>query len=201
MLDEYNNLVKSLYKDFLEKKNKYKIEKDNLKADIEILKQNLEHAKDIRDESKFFSPRNNDTDFSSEEEIKEELIKKESLLDDYNEKYNYYTDYCKKMKSMINSYKDETEKEKSKNINDIIYGSENDIKENNSQETKEINSDTDYNNEELKRRISNLKHKSENCIKIFEIDRVRAKQEIININKSLDNILNNLLNVSRETFN
>ena len=192
MLDEYNNLVKSLYKDFLEKKNKYKIEKDNLKADIEILKQNLEHAKDIRDESKFFSPRNNDTDFSSEEEIKEELIKKESLLDDYNEKYNYYTDYCKKMKSMINSYKDETEKEKSKNINDIIYGSENDIKENNSQETKEINSDTDYNNEELKRRISNLKHKSENCIKIFEIDRVRAKQEIININKSLDNILNNL---------
>ena len=199
MLDEYNNLVKSLYKDFLEKKNKYKIEKDNLKADIEILKQNLEHAKDIRDESKFFSPRNNDTDFSSEEEIKEELIKKESLLDDYNEKYNYYTDYCKKMKSMINSYKDETEKEKS--INDIIYESENDIKENNSQETKEINSDTDYNNEELKRRISNLKHKSENCIKIFEIDRVRAKQEIININKSLDNILNNLLNVSRETFN
>ena len=192
MLDEYNNLVKSLYKDFLEKKNKYKIEKDNLKADIEILKQNLEHAKDIRDESKFFSPRNNDTDFSSEEEIKEELIKKESLLDDYNEKYNYYTDYCKKMKSMINIYKDETEKEKSKNINDIIYGSENDIKENNSQETKEINSDTDYNNEELKRRISNLKHKSENCIKIFEIDRVRAKQEIININKSLDNILNNL---------
>ena len=192
MLDEYNNLVKSLYKDFLEKKNKYKIEKDNLKADIEILKQNLEHAKDIRDESKFFSPRNNDTDFSSEEEIKEELIKKESLLDDYNEKYNYYTDYCKKMKSIINSYKDETEKEKSKNINDIIYGSENDIKENNSQETKEINSDTDYNNEELKRRISNLKHKSENCIKIFEIDRVRAKQEIININKSLDNILNNL---------
>ena len=192
MLDEYNDLVKSLYKDFLEKKNKYKIEKDNLKADIEILKQNLEHAKDIRDESKFFSPRNNDTDFSSEEEIKEELIKKESLLDDYNEKYNYYTDYCKKMKSMINIYKDETEKEKSKNINDIIYGSENDIKENNSQETKEINSDTDYNNEELKRRISNLKHKSENCIKIFEIDRVRAKQEIININKSLDNILNNL---------
>lgn len=192
MLDEYNNLVKSLYKDFLEKKNKYKIEKDNLKADIEILKQNLEHAKDIRDESKFFSPRNNDTDFSSEEEIKEELIKKESLLDDYNEKYNYYTDYCKKMKSMINSYKDETEKEKSKNINDIIYGSENDTKENNSQETKEINSDTDYNNEELKRRISNLKHKSETCIKIFEIDRVRAKQEIININKSLDNILNNL---------
>ena len=192
MLDEYNNLVKSLYKDFLEKKNKYKIEKDNLKADIEILKQNLEHAKDIRDESKFFSPRNNDTDFSSEEEIKEKLIKKESLLDDYNDKYNYYTDYCKKMKSIINSYKDETEKEKSKNINDIIYGSENDIKENNSQETKEINSDTDYNNEELKRRISNLKHKSENCIKIFEIDRVRAKQEIININKSLDNILNNL---------
>ena len=192
MLDEYNNLVKSLYKDFLEKKNKYKIEKDNLKADIEILKQNLEHAKDIRDESKFFSPRNNDTDFSSEEEIKEELIKKESLLDDYNEKYNYYTDYCKKMKSMINSYKDETDKEKLKNINEIIYGSENDIKENNSQETKEINSDTDYNNEELKRRISNLKHKSENCIKIFEIDRVRAKQEIININKSLDNILNNL---------
>lgn len=192
MLDEYNNLVKSLYKDFLEKKNKYKIEKDNLKADIEILKQNLEYAKDIRDESKFFSPRNNDTDFSSEEEIKEELIKKESLLDDYNEKYNYYTDYCKKMKSMINSYKDETEKEKSKNINDIIYGSENDTKENNSQETKEINSDIDYNNEELKRKISNLKHKSENCIKIFEIDRVRAKQEIININKSLDNILNNL---------
>lgn len=192
MLDEYNNLVKSLYKDFLEKKNKYKIEKDNLKADIEILKQNLEHAKDIRDESKFFSPRNNDTDFSSEEEIKEELIKKESLLDDYNEKYNYYTDYCKKMKSMINSYKDETEKEKLKNINDIIYGSENDTKENNSQETKEINSDIDYNNEELKRKISNLKHKSENCIKIFEIDRVRAKQEIININKSLDNILNNL---------
>ena len=192
MLDEYNNLVKSLYKDFLEKKNKYKIEKDNLKADIEILKQNLEHAKDIRDESKFFSPRNNDTDFSSEEEIKEELIKKESLLDDYNEKYNYYTDYCKKMKSMINSYKDETDKEKLKNINEIIYISENDIKENNSQETKEINSDTDYNNEELKRRISNLKHKSENCIKIFEIDRVRAKQEIININKSLDNILNNL---------
>ena len=192
MLDEYNNLVKSLYKDFLEKKNKYKIEKDNLKADIEILKQNLERAKDIRDESKFFSPRNNDTDFSSEEEIKEELIKKESLLDDYNEKYNYYTDYCKKMKSMINSYKDETEKEKSKNINDIIYGSENDIKDNNGQETKKINSDTDYKNEELKRRISNLKHKSENCIKIFEIDRVRAKQEIININKSLDNILNNL---------
>ena len=75
------------------------------------------------------------------------------------------------------------------------------VQENNSQETKEINSDTDYNNEELKRRISNLKHKSENCIKIFEIDRVRAKQEIININKSLDNILNNLLNVSRETFN
>ena len=192
MLDEYNNLVKSLYKDFLEKKNKYKIEKDNLKADIEILKQNLEHAKDIRDESIFFSPRNNDTDFSSEEEIQEELIKKESLLDDYNEKYNYYTDYCKKMKSMINSYKDETEKEKSKNINDIIYGFENDAKENNSQETKEINSGIDYNNEELKRRISNLKHKSENCIKIFEIDRVRAKQEIININKSLDNILNNL---------
>ena len=156
------------------------------------MKQNLEHAKDIRDESIFFSPRNNDTDFSSEEEIQEELIKKESLLDDYNEKYNYYTDYCKKMKSMINSYKDETEKEKSKNINDIIYGFENDAKENNSQETKEINSGIDYNNEELKRRISNLKHKSENCIKIFEIDRVRAKQEIININKSLDNILNNL---------
>lgn len=192
MLDEYNNLVKSLYKDFLEKKNKYKIEKDNLKADIEILKHNLEHAKDIRDESKFFSPRNNDTDFSSEEEIKEELIKKESLLDDYNEKYNYYTDYCKKMKSMINSYKDETEKERSKNINDIIYGSENDAKENNSQETKEINSGIDYNNEELKRRILNLKHKSETCIKIFEIDRVRVKQEIININKSLDIILNNL---------
>ncbi len=188
MLDEYNNLVNSLYKDFLEKKNFYKIEKDNVVTEIEILKRKLEHAKDIRDESKFFSPRNNDSDFSSEEDIKDNLLEKDSLLEKYSLEYNYYNSYCKQMKNITNRYKDETEKEKSKDINDIIYDKDNNIKENiKFEDNNQIKKDNST--DELQRKILNLKHKSENCVKIFEIDRVRAKQEIININKSLDNIL------------
>ena len=193
-------LLKVLYKDFFEKKSEYKILKDNIKGEIEVLEKTIENASEFNDESKLFSPRNNENDYVSVEELKYNLDEKHNVYNEYCSEYDYYNDYCKKIKEIIKN-EEKKKDENSHDINELMYGSKNNENEkvNNTEKNneKEISNseyslNLNYDTEELKNKILNIKHKSETCLKIFNNDKGRTKQEIISINKALDNLLKSL---------
>ena len=167
-MKDINESIRDIYNDFLKKKKNYKIEIDNLNADIEVLRKSIENISEMEDSSKFFSPRNCENDFVSLDDMKVKLSEKEALVDDLNNELDYYSKYCKILKDIIENDR--------RNSNDI-------------NEKKEYSLNLNYNFDEVKNKITNIKHKSETCLKIFNNDRNRAKQELLNINKSLDEIL------------
>ena len=198
-MNETETILNELYKDFFEKKKSNKIKKDNLKEEIEVLKKSIEHASEISDESKLFSPRNSDNEYRSVEDMKKNLDEKTKLYNDSCSEYEYYNDYCKKIKVLLNN-EEKKNKEELNDINKVMYGTDKTEKiiknEHNSisdeKKTEEYSLNLNYDIESIKNKIVNIKHKSETCIKIFNNDRGRAKQEIININKALDILLKSL---------
>lgn len=204
MMNNVYDLLKELNKDFLEKRNKIKILRDNLKEEIEVLEKTLEHIDEINDESKLFSPRNTENDYISVEDMKKDLDQKYDLYNEYCNEYEYYSDYCKKIKNIIKEEEKRNE-ENIHDINDIMYGNNNKIEspekekkesmENivkTEEETKEYSLNLNYNIDDIKNKITSIKHKSDTCLKIFNNDKNRAKQEIISINKSLDSLIKSM---------
>ena len=179
-------VILEVYKDFCDKRNMYKIEIDNCMADIDILEKSIEYSTRIEDTSKVFSPRNSENVIDSIEELKIKKETKERLLEEIKEKYDYYNKYYEKLKPII-------DEEKEPDINDLIYGNEKSNEESdpkvyesgNENTTEEViyNLNLNYNLDDTKEKLSGISHKLDTCLKIFDNDTDRAKQEIKSIRK------------------
>ncbi len=184
-ISEYENLLKEIYNDFLKKRNRYKIEKDNYETEIEIIRRKIEYSENAEDESKLFSPR--EVDRRRTDSMEDLLIKKEELelvLDEVKEKYNYYNDYCIKLSPFVNKEDDdsaasaveETERFVNEHMNeDIVY-----------------NLSLNYDLDDVRNKLSGTIHKLDVCLKIFDNDNERAKNEIKSAGKSLKEVLETL---------
>ena len=186
-------VIEEIYKDFTDKRNMYKIEVDNYSAEIEILDRSIEYSSRMEDTSKLFSPRTSENVIDSIEDLKLKLETTERLLEESKEKYDYYNNYYEKLKPIV-------ENELKPDINDIIYGDkeiEDDMvtavsKENDEEDAVTYNLNLNYDMDGTKEKLTSISHKIDTCLKIFDSDTDRAKQEI--------NYWKLMINVSRETF-
>lgn len=192
-------VLSEIYKDFVEKRNMYKIELDNYTAELEVLEKSIEYSSRIEDTSKLFSPRTSETVIDSIEDLKLKKETTERLLEECREKYNYYNNFYEKLKPVV-------EEETKPDINDIIYGTVNNEEE--GFETSDLDSFLDedkdedmeisyslnlnYNIDDIKEKLSNIEHKVDTCLKIFDIDIDRTKTELKNIGRSINKLLKSL---------
>jgi hypothetical protein len=169
------DLLKELYTDFRSKRNNCKIELDNARSELEVLIKSIEYNKKSLDESSFFSPRsadNNDNENTDELEIKVKVIEKK--IEDLEEKYTYYNRYTKELKLLINSENKSSDVKNNKE-KDVIY-----------------NLNLNYDNTEIRNKLTGISHKLDLCLKIFDNDKERAKSEVRNIRNNLDSIIREL---------
>ena len=192
-------VLSEIYKDFVEKRNMYKIELDNYTAELEVLEKSIEYSSRIEDTSKLFSPRTSETVIDSIEDLKLKKETTERLLEECREKYNYYNNFYEKLKPVV-------EEETKPDINDIIYGTVNNEEE--GFETSDLDSILDedkdedmeisyslnlnYNIDDIKEKLSNIEHKVDTCLKIFDNDIDRTKTELKNIGRSINKLLKSL---------
>ena len=193
-------VIKEIYRDFTEKRNMYKIEVDNYSAEIEVLEKSIEYSSRIEDTSKLFSPRTSEMVIDSIEDLKIKKEATERLLEESRQKYEYYNNYFEKLKLIV-------EEESKPDINDILYGDEekhfdwdlasikdHDDKEEEKDEDSEFsfNLNLNYDVDETRDKLSNISHKIDTCLKIFDSDRERAKQEIKSVDRSIKKLLKTL---------
>ncbi len=183
-------VIEEIYKDFTDKRNMYKIEIDNYSAEIEILDRSIEYSSRMEDTSKLFSPRTSENVIDSIEDLKLKLETTERLLEESKEKFDYYNNYYEKLKPIV-------ENELKPDINDIIYGDkeiEDDMvppvsKENDEEDAVTYNLNLNYDIDGTKEKLTSISHKIDTCLKIFDSDTDRAKQEIKNIGRTIDKLL------------
>lgn len=185
-------VIEEIYRDFTEKRNMYKIETDNYSAEIEVLEKSIEYSTRVEDTSKLFSPRTSENVIDSIEDLNLKKETTERLLEESRNKFEYYNNYYEKLKQIIDV-------ELMPDINDIIYGD----KRTEDDQYPEVIEDADDNDEityslnlnydvnDTKEKLSYISHKINTCLKIFDSDTDRAKQEIKNIGRSLDDLLKN----------
>lgn len=174
------NVVEDLYKDIVEKRNKCKIDLDNYVTEIEIAKRSIEYKSSMEDDSRFFSPRNNDNGIESRDELNYKLEEFEKMADDKNNEFEYYDSYCKRLSEYLNQ---NNKKEKLSNDIDHDRNNDNDI-------SYSIN--LNYNVDDIKTKLSIIKNMVDLCVNIFENDRERTKQELSKIKKSVDRMIDEL---------
>ena len=183
-------VIEEIYRDFTDKRNMYKIEIDNYSAEIEILDRSIEYSSRMEDTSKLFSPRTSENVIDSIEDLKLKLETTERLLEESKEKFDYYNNYYEKLKPIV-------ENELKPDINDIIYGDkeiEDDMvpavsKENDEEDAVTYNLNLNYDMDGTKEKLTSISHKINTCLKIFDSDTDRAKQEIKNIGRTIDKLL------------
>ena len=183
-------VIEEIYKDFTDKRNMYKIEIDNYSAEIEILDRSIEYSSRMEDTSKLFSPRTSENVIDSIEDLKLKLETTERLLEESKEKFDYYNNYYEKLKPIV-------ENELKPDINDIIYGDKEIVddmvpavsKENDEEDAVTYNLNLNYDMNGTKEKLTSISHKIDTCLKIFDSDTDRAKQEIKNIGRTIDKLL------------
>lgn len=188
MNKENMEVLIEIYKDFMDKRNMYKIEVDNYVAELDVLEKSIEYSSRLEDTSKIFSPRTSENIIDSIEDYKHKQEVTERLLEESKEKYEYYNGFYEKLKPII----DEEEKP---DINDLIYGDGSEEKETESYEEDEnitYNLNLNYNMDDTKDKLSNISHKIETCLKIFDNDTDRVKQELKSIGKMIDKLMKSL---------
>ncbi len=175
-----DNVVSDLYNELIIKKNKCKIDLDNCIAEIEITKKSLEYKSSIEDDSRFFSPRSTGNGIDSENDLKLKLDNYEKIAESKKNELDHYDRYCKRLAEYLQlnigeSADTDIQNNEKNNVNNIRYS---------------IN--LNYNMDDIKSRLINLKNMTELSIKIFDNDRERARQELKNIDKMLDKMINEL---------
>ena len=172
-VNDENEILNELYNDFKKKKNEYKILLDDSKSEYDIVNKNIEYYKENDDTSKLFSPRNSETgiiDSVSELELKRNELK--IKIDEYNDHFKYFESYCKKLRLLLNSKKNDSasENNESENIGD------------NKSEVTEAD-------DEVKNRLLGLSHRLDECLRIINNDINRTKNEIRMISNSIKNLV------------
>lgn len=168
-----NEILNELYNDFKKKKNEYKILLDDSKSEYDIVNKNIEYYKENDDTSKLFSPRNSETgiiDSVSELELKRNELK--IKIDEYNHYFKYFESYCKKLRLLLNSKKNDS-------------ASENNERENIGDNKSEVTEADD----EVKNRLLGLSHRLDECLRIINNDINRTKNEIRMISNSIKNLV------------
>lgn len=169
-----DKIISELYKDIVEKRNMCKIKLDDLITEIEIVKKSIEYRSSVEDDTRFFSPRNIDNGIETSEDLSDKLEGYEKLCDDTKKEFEYYDHYCTGLANYLNEQTDDSD------VND----SKVDIK------TYNLNLNYDYN--DIKDKLLSIKSMTDLCIKIFDNDAERTRQEIKKINKSLKNLISSL---------
>jgi hypothetical protein len=168
------DVIKDLYKDIVDKRNKYKIELDDYTTEVEIIKKSLDYRKSKEDDSKFFSPRSNDNGIESVDELDKKLEKYEKLTEEVRNNFEYYDGYCQKLSEFLNNEKYNVGETKVTGSldSDISYS---------------LNLNYDINDIESK--ISAVQNRIEFCLNIFDNDRERTKNELKEIKRMIDNMM------------
>lgn len=174
MMDN-ENVVKDLYKDIIAKRNKCKIDLDNYITEIEIIKKSLEYRTSMEDDSRFFSPRSNDTGIESTDDLNLRLDKYEKLAEETRTLFDYYDGYCIKLSEYIKS--DDASN------NDKSEGSDKDI---------EYSLKLNYDYSDIKTRLSSIEKNIDLCLKIFDTDRERTRLELKRIHDSINALMEDL---------
>ena len=183
--NKYDAVLKELYNDFLSKRNGYKIEIDNYETEIEIVTREIECRDNMEDESRLFSPRENDR--RAEDSLENLEIKKEQfeiMLDECRDKFEYYDEYCNKLKPLL-------ENEEISESKDPIETVEKTVKDNSSEDIV-YNLSLNYDYDGVKDKLESVIHKLDVCLKIFDNDNARAKNEIKGVKKSVKKILDQM---------
>ena len=172
-----DNVIDDLYKDIVNKRNKCKIDLDNYITELEILKRSIEYNTFIEDDSRFFSPRNNENINDNSDSLSFKMENYEKLVEETKERFNYYDGYCSRLALLIktNNETDESDNNRNTGDKDVSY-----------------NLNLNYDVNDIKEKLLGLNNKLDLCIKIFDNDKERTKQEIVNINKALDQLINSL---------
>lgn len=174
MIDN-ENVIYDLHKDIITKRNKCKFDLDNYITEIEIIKKSLEYRNSMEDDSRFFSPRSNDNGMESTDDLNLRLEKYEKLAEETRNLFDYYDGYCIKLSEYIK--KDDTQEKEIKTDNDKEI---------------EYNLNLNYDFNEIKNRLSSLGNKVDLCLKIIDNDKERTKQELKRIQKSINEIMEDM---------
>ncbi|MCR5509110.1 MAG: hypothetical protein K6F34_10525 [Lachnospiraceae bacterium] len=186
------NVIEELYRDFTDKRNNLKIELDNYLSELEVVEKSMDYDHKSEDEYKLFSPRNNDGFNGSYDELSIKRIELEKLIEKTRADHSYYDDYCEKLKALIIS-------DNGTDINDLIYrqgseGSGPDITDEPGENNEDDHSSSEpgFDMDDLKDRLSSVCNKLNTCLKIFDNDIVRSKQELKHIESSIKSLLDSL---------
>ena len=181
--NEVNELLKNIYGDYKKKKNEYKIKIDDLRSELEIINRSIDYCISNEDESKLFSPRtsgdDNTTDSIDDMESQKEQLEKN--INDFTDQYKYYNDYCKKLKNLLDRLKEDENEKNIKKIDDSI-----------NENSEKYSLNLNYDNSEIKNKLSVISHRLDVCLKIFNSDTDRAKNEVKSISKQIRNMIKDL---------
>ena len=176
MSDNNDNVVKDLYNELIKKRNICKIDLDNYRTEMEIEKKSMEYKSSIEDDSRFFSPRCNDNSINSENDLNTIIEKYEKMIEAKKIEFEYYDEYCKRLADHLK-------------LNDDEESLEN-IKEADNKFTYSISLNYDIN--DIKNKLLIIKNMMEISIKIYDNDHERTRQEMIRIDKALEDILSEI---------
>ncbi|MCR4806365.1 MAG: hypothetical protein K5857_01695 [Lachnospiraceae bacterium] len=165
---EKDNVINDLYKDIVKKRNKWKIDLDNYITEIEILKRSIEYNSSREDDSRFFSPRSNDKSFESTDELSTKMESYEKLVEETKDQFNYYDTYCTRLALLIKSDKD---------------------KEDDNEEEISYSLNLNYDVEGIKEKLESVMNSLDLCLKIFDNDRNRTREELKNLKRNIEGIL------------
>lgn len=182
---KYVDVLEVIYADFNSKKNELKIKMDNLRSEIEVLTRSMEYHSKIEDDSRLFSPwvnDNNSIDTLEKMEEKKEAL--ENLVEDTEEKYTYYLEKCKMIKPLLSEKK---KKEDDEEVEEVIRDTEDGDKE-----EVVYNFSFNYDQDDMKQKLTGIINKLDVCSKIFDNDPERTKQEIKSIKKSIKQIIDSI---------
>ena len=176
------DIINELYKDIVNKRNKLKITLDDYVTESEIIRRNIEYSNSKEDDSRFFSPRSSENTMESLDEMDKNLEKYEKLIEDTKEEFTYYDNYCSKISDFLKSVEDDNDTNK-----ELDSSFSEDPKEDVS-----YSLNLNYDVENIKESLKTLENKIDVCLKIFDNDRERTRNEIRNISRSIKEIIDRL---------
>ena len=176
------DIINDLYKDIVSKRNKLKITLDDYITESEIIKRNIEYSNSKEDDSRIFSPRSSENTMESLDEMYKNLEKNEKLIEGTKEEFTYYDNYCTKISDFLNSAEEDNNSD-SGDDSSVSDDPNNDVS---------YSLNLNYDVENIKESLKTLDNKIDVCLKIFDNDRERTRNEIRNISKSLKEIIDRL---------
>ena len=180
--NEVIDIIKDVAEELKNKKNSLRIEYDDLCNSIDYIKKQIDY-KCSNDSFSVFSPRDNNDCISNLDKMNKELSEVSSKFSSVKSDLDYYSDLCSKINKALSFY------------NGVDFDNNNVFTVDSDNLPLNYNLNLNYSlDDNLVNRLILLERKLEMCLRIFDNDYERTRNELEFITDSFCDLINSLSN-------